>query len=185
MVGGTSLSLQIGRRVSVDSDLFTAADYGSIDFKEIRSFLENKYTYCSSRNFDNVAFGTYFEIGYSESELIKVDLYYTDDFIFDEIEKDCIRMTFENEIIAMKLDVVLRSGRKKDFWDLHYYLDKVSIDEMISLYKKRYPYTDFSTIKNQFLNFESADLDFDPMCLLDKSGELIKLDFHQSINGNS
>lgn len=63
LVGGTSLSLQIGHRVSVDIDLFTAADYGSIDFKEIRSFLENKYPYCSSRNLDNVAFGTYFEVG--------------------------------------------------------------------------------------------------------------------------
>ena len=185
LVGGTALSLQIGHRMSVDIDLFTAADYGSIDFKEIRSFLENKYPFCLSRNLDNVSFGTYFEIGYSESELIKIDLYYTDDFIFDEIENDCIRMASENEIIAMKLDVVLRGGRKKDFWDLHYYLNKVSIDEMISFYEKRYPYTDCSGIKSQFVNFELADPDFDPMCLLNKSWELIKLDFHQSIDGNS
>lgn len=185
LVGGTSLSLQIGHRVSVDIDLFTAADYGSIDFKEIRSFLENKYPYCSSRNLDNVAFGTYFEVGNSKKDFVKIDLYYTDEFIFDLVYQDDIRMASENEIIAMKLDVVLRGGRKKDFWDLHYYLDKVPIDEMISFYEKRYPYTDCSTIKSQFVNFELADADFDPMCLLDKSWELIKLDFHQSINENS
>jgi hypothetical protein len=185
LVGGTSLSLQIGHRVSVDIDLFTAADYGSIDFKEIRSFLENKYPYCSSRNLDNVAFGTYFEVGNSKKDFVKIDLYYTDEFIFDLVSKDDIRMASENEIIAMKLDVVLRGGRKKDFWDLHYYLNKVSIDEMISFYEKRYPYNDCSGIKSQFVNFELADLDFDPMCLLDKSWELIKLDFHQSIGGNS
>jgi hypothetical protein len=39
LVGGTALSLQIGHRESVDIDLFTDADYGSIDFKEIGSFL--------------------------------------------------------------------------------------------------------------------------------------------------
>ncbi|MFV5701063.1 nucleotidyl transferase AbiEii/AbiGii toxin family protein [Flavobacterium sp. XS2P12] len=185
LVGGTSLSLQIGHRVSVDIDLFTAADYGSIDFKEIRSFLENKYPYCSSRNLDNVAFGTYFEVGNSKENFVKIDLYYTDEFIFDSVSKDNIRMASENEIIAMKLDVVLRGGRKKDFWDLHYYLDKVPIDEMISFYEQRYPYNDYSTIKSQFLNFELADADFDPLCLLDKSWELIKLDFFESINKNS
>jgi predicted nucleotidyltransferase component of viral defense system len=185
LVGGTSLSLQIGHRVSVDIDLFTDADYGSIDFKEIRSFLENKYSYCSSRNLDNVAFGTYFEVGNSKEDFVKIDLYYTDEFIFDLVSKDNIRMASENEIIAMKLDVILRGGRKKDFWDLHYYLDKVPINKMISFYKQRYPYTDCSTIKSQFVNFELADADFDPLCLLVKSWELIKLDFFESINRNS
>jgi hypothetical protein len=177
LVGGTALSLQIGHRMSIDINLFTAARYGSIDFKEIRSFLENKYPVCLSRNLDNVAFGTFFEVGYSENELIKVDLYYTDDFIFDNLVVENIRMATENEIIAMKLDVVLRNGRKKDFWDLHYYLNKVSIDELIDLYEQRYPYSDSSVMKSQFVNFVSADLDYNPLCLLDKSWEIIKLDF--------
>jgi predicted nucleotidyltransferase component of viral defense system len=185
LVGGTALSLQIGHRMSVDIDLFTATDYGSIDFKEIRSFLENKYPICISRNLDNVAFGTYFEVGYSTGVLIKVDMYYTDEFIFESVDKEGIRMASENEIIAMKLDVVLRGGRKKDFWDLHYYLEKVTIAEMILLYEQRYPYNDCSAIKTQLVNFEAADADFDPICLLDKSWELIKLDFFEKINKNS
>jgi len=185
LVGGTSLSLQIGHRMSVDIDLFTAADYGSIDFKEIRSFLEDKYPYCSSRNLDNVGFGTFFEVGNSKEDFVKIDLYYTDEFIFESVDKEGIRMASENEIIAMKLDVVLRGGRKKDFWDLHYYLDTVTIDEMILIYEQRYPYNDCSTIKSQFVNFDSANDDFDPICLLDKSWELIKLDFFERVNNNS
>jgi predicted nucleotidyltransferase component of viral defense system len=169
LVGGTALSLQIGHRMSVDIDLFTSVEYGSIDFKEIRSFLENKYPFYLSRNLDNVSFGTFFEVGFSENDLVKVDLYYTDDFIFEKIEKESIRMASENEIIAKKLDILLRNDRKKDLWDLHYYLDKVSIDKMISFYEQRYPYTDCSNMKSQFGNFESADLDYDPFCLLDKS----------------
>ena len=34
LVGGTSLSLQLGHRISIDIDLFTDSPYGSVDFKE-------------------------------------------------------------------------------------------------------------------------------------------------------
>jgi len=39
LVGGTALSLQLGHRISVDIDLFTDADYGSIDFDIKRNSL--------------------------------------------------------------------------------------------------------------------------------------------------
>ena len=178
LVGGTSLSLQLGHRMSVDIDLFTGVEYGSIDFKSIREFLEHKYPYCSSRNLENVAFGTYFEVGNSKDDFVKIDLYYTDDFIEPPIIMESIRMATTNEIIAMKLDVILRGGRKKDFWDLHYFIDKINLDEMISLFQKRYPYNDdYTKIREQFTNFEIANTDFEPICLLDKNWEIIKLDF--------
>ena len=81
LVGGTSLSLLLGHRMSVDIDLFTNADYGSIDYKAIRAFFELKYPYCASRSLENIGFGTYFEVGNSKDEFVKVDLYYTDEFI--------------------------------------------------------------------------------------------------------
>jgi predicted nucleotidyltransferase component of viral defense system len=182
LVGGTSLSLQIGHRMSVDIDLFTDMDYGSINFEDIKNFLENKYDYCSYRNIERVGMGTYFEVGNSKTDFVKVDLYYTDNFVFEELIEDDIRMASENEIIAMKLEVVNQNGRKKDFWDLHYYLDKMSINEMIELYEKRYPYNDFSNIKSQFMNFENADEDFNPICLLNKNWEEIKLDFIEKLS---
>lgn len=182
LVGGTSLSLQLGHRMSVDIDLFTDNEYGSIDYKDIREFFESRYPYCSSRNLDNVSFGTYFEVGNSKDDFVKVDLYYTDDFIENAIEFGKIRMATTNEIIAMKLEVILQGGRKKDFWDLHYFIDKVQLEEMIALFKKRYPYNeDFEQIKKLLLNFEKAENDLEPICLLGKEWEIIKLDFHQFV----
>lgn len=35
LVGGTSLSLRLGHRKSVDIDLFTNAPYGSLDFSDL------------------------------------------------------------------------------------------------------------------------------------------------------
>lgn len=109
-------------------------------------------------------------------------MYYTDNFVFDEIKEANVRMASSQEIIAMKLDVINRDGRKKDFWDLHFFLDHYSLDEMILFYEKRYPYQDSSTIKTQLLNFEKANGDFNPVCLLNKEWELIKLDFYELLN---
>ena len=39
LVGGTSLSLQLGHRISIDIDLFTDSDYGSLNFEDIERFL--------------------------------------------------------------------------------------------------------------------------------------------------
>jgi predicted nucleotidyltransferase component of viral defense system len=183
LVGGTALSLQIGHRMSVDIDMFTDAKYGSIDFKDIRSFLENKYRHCTSRNLDNVAFGTYFEVGNSRDNVVKIDFYYTDDFVFETIIDENVRMVSEKEIIAMKLNVIINGGRKKDFWDLHYFLDKYSFQEMVMFYEKRYPYNDNSELlRTKIFDFGLADLDFEPHCLLHKNWELIKLDFIEKID---
>ena len=54
-------------------------------------------------------------MGNSKEDFIKIDLHYTDDFIFDIVSKDTITMTCENEIIAMKLYIILRGSRKKRF----------------------------------------------------------------------
>jgi predicted nucleotidyltransferase component of viral defense system len=183
LVGGTALSLQIGHRMSVDIDMFTDTDYGSVDFDKIRTFLKNNYDFYNTSPVEIVAFGTYFEIGNSENDFVKLDLYYTDPYIDAIQEVSTIRMATVPEIIAMKLDVILRGGRKKDFWDLHYFLDKYSIDEMISFFEKRYPYNDdFVKIKEMLVNFDAADLDFDPNCLLDKNWEMIKIDYAEKLN---
>ncbi|QBN20673.1 nucleotidyl transferase AbiEii/AbiGii toxin family protein [Flavobacterium nackdongense] len=182
LVGGTALSLQIGHRMSVDIDLFTDAEYRSIDFKSVKKFLQNKYTYFNTSSTDIVAFGTYFEVGNSKNDFVKIDLYYTDDFVFEELVVDTVRMASLEEIIAMKLDVVLRGGRKKDFWDLHYFLEKITFNEMISYFQKRYPYNDdFSKIRPMIVDFTAADLDFEPNCLLSKNWEFIKMDFIEKI----
>jgi hypothetical protein len=45
LVGGTALSLYCGHRMSVDIDLFTEAEYGTIDFDGIEDYLVKQFTY--------------------------------------------------------------------------------------------------------------------------------------------
>lgn len=183
LVGGTSLSLQIGHRKSVDIDLFSDATYGSIDFKEIENYLKSTFPYIDSFSDLGPAMGKSYSIGTDEKNVVKLDLYYTDGFIQQPIiADDNIRLATVEEIIAMKVDVVQRGGRKKDFWDLHTVLDHYSIEKMLELHLLRYPYGhDKDLIIKNFTNFRLADGDFDPICLHGKYWDFIKDDIKESV----
>ena len=177
LVGGTALSLQIGHRESVDIDLFTDSEYGSIDFQLIDSYLKGNFKYVDFLDIQPALGRSYF-IGDSKDDSVKLDVFYTDSFIQSPIEVDGVRMATIEEVIAMKVDVIQRGGRKKDFWDLHEFIEKYNINEMLALHQKRYPYAhDANIIKQNFKNFEIADDDFDPICLKGKYWVFIKEDF--------
>ena len=132
LVGGTSLSLQIGHRMSVDIDLFTDALYGSIDFREIDSYLRKVFPYVSPANLpDLVGMGVFYIVGNSEDESFKLDIFYSEPFAFPTVNVDDVRLASKEEIAAMKIDIVQRGGRKKDFWDIHALLNDYSITQMI------------------------------------------------------
>lgn len=182
LVGGTSLALQLGHRISVDIDLFSDVLYGSIDFDELDAYLKEHYTYFSSSIPGPAAMGKQYFIGKNETEAVKLDLYYTDGFIRPLLIKDGIRMATVDEIIAMKIDVIQRGGRKKDFWDLHELMDAYSFETMLKLHEERYPYThDQNLILQKLIDFSNADDDFEPQCLKGKYWEIIKLDIIEAL----
>lgn len=183
LVGGTSLSLQLGHRISVDIDLFTDVEYGSIDFDQIDSKLQDKFSFVEMQYEGNNSFGKSYFIGQNEDDIVKVDLFYTDKFIRPVLVYDSIRMASIEEITAMKMEVIGQNGRKKDFWDIHELMDVMSIKQMIELHSERYPYT-FTPeyLKNKLIDFQYADADFDPICLKGKYWELIKQDIEEEVS---
>lgn len=74
----------------------------------------------------------------------------------------------------MKLDVVARGGRKKDFWDIHELAGIYSPMKMLDLYEK-HPYS-FSRedVIQGFRNYTIADDEPDPHCLRSKDWDIIK-----------
>ncbi|MCA1752882.1 MAG: nucleotidyl transferase AbiEii/AbiGii toxin family protein [Flavobacteriales bacterium] len=182
LVGGTSLSLQLGHRKSDDIDLFTDAEYGSIDFLKIEHVLREKFSYVDSLPGDIIGMGKSFFIGNKASDSVKLDLFFTDNFVFPLIGFKDIRLASMEEIAAMKLDVIGRGGRKKDFWDFHALLEKFSLNEMIDFYINRYPYN-FSReeVMKALTNFERAEYEFTPICLKGKVWEIIKLDIQELV----
>jgi hypothetical protein len=83
----------------------------------------------------------------------------------------------------MKLEVLGNGGRKKDFWDLHALFKQYNIQTMINLHHERYPYSHSpEELRTAFTNFNEAENDFAPVCLLGKEWPLIKLDFMEWLN---
>jgi hypothetical protein len=182
LVGGTSLSLQLGHRMSDDIDLFTDEPYGSLDFTAIDKFLRKTFKYVSDLAPGPVGMGVSHLVGHSKDESVKLDLFYMDTFIQPALQIGPYRLATVEEIIAMKIDIIQRKARKKDFWDLDELLNSYSIEQMIALHKQRYPYNhDEKLIRENFTDFERADEDFTPICLKGKHWELIKLDFVERV----
>lgn len=177
LVGGTALSLHRGHRISVDIDLFTDEVYGTVNFDLIEEYLNKKYPYVDTFPFQEIGLGRSYFIGENSDNCIKLDLYYTDKFIDDIVEVDTIRLASVGDIIAMKIDVILRKGRKKDFWDINEIQSSYSIHQMAEFHRRRYPYSyGLVELKKKLTDFSLADADFDPVCLKGSHWELIKLD---------
>jgi len=141
LVGGTSLSLQIGHRMSDDIDLFTDETYDSIDFKVLDASLREVFPYVSSLGNGQVGMGISYLIGNKEDDTIKLDLFYTDPFMQPHLQIGPYRLATIEEIVAMKIDIVQRKARKKDFWDIHELLNAYTPSKMIGLHAQRYPYS--------------------------------------------
>ena len=182
LVGGTSLSLQQGHRESIDIDLFTDAEYGSIDFNRLEEILNDVFPYVVTSSVGEVVFGRSYFVGEDENNALKLDIYYTDPFVFPLLEEGNIRLAANEEIAAMKFEVIANGGRKKDFWDIHELLDVFTLEQMLDFYEQRNPYgATREELLVQCIDFSLAEDDLTPNCYKDKVWELIKLDIEEQV----
>lgn len=143
LVGGTSLALQRGHRRSIDIDLFSDMDYGTMPLTQIKTDLESIFPVHRDLEYlNNSSLGYSLRLGYDNDNVVKVDLFYTDKFIFEPIVEDGLLLAEEREIAAMKLLAIGNgSYRQKDYWDIRELLDTYSLADMIKWCLTRHPYS--------------------------------------------
>ena len=129
LVGGTSLALQLGHRLSVDLDLFTDTDFNE---DTLRSYLEQYYQ---------------FQADFIERSTVKGEI--------NGVQIDCIahcypwlkpcrqdngwRLAQLEDIAAMKLNAIAGNGtRIKDFIDVAYLSSVFSLEQMLGFYEQKY-----------------------------------------------
>ena len=129
LVGGTSLALQLGHRLSVDLDLFTDTDFNE---DTLRSYLEQNYQ---------------FQADFMERSTVKGEI--------NGVQIDCIahcypwlkpcrqdngwRLAQLEDIAAMKLNAIAGNGtRIKDFIDMAYLSSVFSLEQMLGFYEQKY-----------------------------------------------
>ena len=130
LVGGTSLTLQLGHRNSIDIDLFTQ---NSFEDDYIIDFIKSKYTFKEVFRRKNTVIGFINEI--------KVDFIRHDyPFVKPPITEEGITFLSKEDIAAMKLNAIVQSGKRlKDFIDIYFLLEHFSIADMLEFYSIKYP----------------------------------------------
>ncbi len=145
LVGGTTLSLKLGHRMSVDIDLFTDRDF---DAHQISRHLAQTY---SAENIKTLKNGIFCFING-----IKVDILAHQYPKLNKVEKvDGIRMLSLQDIGAMKLKAILHSGtRLKDFVDMYFLLEQLPLQKITEGFVQKYPDVNVQMAHNALLYFE-------------------------------
>lgn len=150
---GTSLSLQIGHRISDDLDLFSAEP---LDMIQIQLLLTEKYGFEPS----SITLNTI--IGFLNG--IKIDVFYHPfPWLDNAVEEDGIRLASLSDITAMKMHAIINSGKRpKDFVDLAFLSMHFSYNEMKNLLLKRYPSYDPIMADKAVIFFDDIEEDLFP-----------------------
>jgi len=127
LVGGTALTLQLGHRTSTDIDLFTQKTQNTVT---LINYFKDK--------FKNI------EIKVANDDFIRI---YTNDIKIEMVQyenkiletskfEEGIKFLGINEIAAMKLDAITKRTEPRDFIDIAYLLQEISLKKMFELYKE-------------------------------------------------
>lgn len=170
--GGTNLALRLGHRLSIDLDFFTDTSFQNnrifkaitTEFPTAELLFEQNQTMMFS--IDN----------------IKVDfvLYpFKWQFPFETIED--ARLITLQDIIPMKLQALSNRFAKKDFWDIAFILKSYSLTQLLEIFKSKFPQIDVGYIIHSLTNFEDAEQEQDPVVLLPKTWEEIKIELQRDV----
>lgn len=129
LVGGTSLALQIGHRISVDLDLFTEKEF---EADELREYLERNYHLQT----DYQAFATV----KGEIDGVQVDcIAHAYPWLKPFVLEEGVRLASLEDICAMKLNAIAGNGtRIKDFVDVAFLSSMFSLEQMLQFYEEKY-----------------------------------------------
>jgi len=176
--GGIGLCMHLNHRSTNEIDLYTDLPFDEAAFQKINSYLIYTFGITEHSKFPVKGKGIAFFIYNLNQDYVKVELHYNTPIIHPPVTEEDIRFVSTEDTIAMKLESIRAGGTKLDFWDLHTVMNTYSLMDMLALHEERYVDSHNSEeIIRQLQNFERANDDFQPKCLLRKNWQLIKLDF--------
>lgn len=152
LVGGTALALQLGHRLSVDLDLFTTQAF---DKNELIESLSEKFDLSIESE------GVSMVITYIDG--VKVDFVKMGyPILFPALHIEGIRMLDVRDIAPMKLKAIAQRGSKKDFFDIYFLLQQMSLEEILRLFREKFKQHEIFHIVKSLTYFEDAEQSADP-----------------------
>lgn len=164
LVGGTSLALRYGHRISIDVDLFT---HESFDVSALRSALTARFDLTESSLAANTFAGL--------CNGIKTDFIAHRYPLVGAVEViDELRLLSVEDTAAMKLNAVANRGSKKDFYDIYELLQHFSCDTLLRFYSQKYPQGSVWNVQKSLIYFDDAETEPEPVDLKSRNWEQVK-----------
>jgi hypothetical protein len=174
LAGGTAAALQLGHRISVDFDFFTAKEF-------VPKVFSHKLSNLGSFDEEQAGKGTVL----GKFKGIKFSLFvYKYPLIFPVLSYSALRVADIRDIAAMKIDAIAGRGAKRDFIDL-YFICKTGyrLDEILTFYHKKYGRvaSNLIHIQKSLVFFSDAESEEMPRMLKEVGWEEIKKYFEVEI----
>lgn len=148
LAGGTGLALQLGHRTSLDFDFYSKIHFDSQ--KLVASFQEKSKDLIINRIVKDTLILTADGVSFSL-------FYYPYKLIGKKIELKGIKIASIQDIAAMKLIAVAMRGKRRDFIDIYYLLEKYSLSDLLGFVKAKYPSFEEMMVLKGLIYFEDAE----------------------------
>ena len=159
LVGGTSLALQIGHRLSIDLDLFSIAPF---EVEPFHKHLIDTY------NFEVDKLGINTLIGSISG--IKTDfITHAYPLVKPLLLEENLRLASMTDIAAMKLNAISHSGQRlKDFMDIYFLLEIMPLSLMLDAYEAKYSHSNPAIPLKAVVYFDDIDFGADAPIMVKK-----------------
>jgi predicted nucleotidyltransferase component of viral defense system len=172
LVGGTSLALRFGHRMSVDLDFFRPEKF---DNKVVAAALAADFPSFQLTNDNSNGMMAFIE-------KVKVDFVtYRYPLLHPYETIEGVRMMSLQDVVAMKLGAISNRGAKKDFYDLHTLLKEIGLDEILRCYALKFPNHDPMIPLRSMIYFEDAEETETPKSLVKTTWVKVKAEIQKAV----
>lgn len=151
LAGGTALALQLGHRTSKDLDFYTKEHFEPRELHEKfrGAFCEENVSQAIIAK-DTLKF----EINITDISIFR----YPYRLIRPLQEYQQVKLASSEDIAAMKIEALLTRGKKRDFVDIYFLIEKYGLENVLKFVQKKYPhaYNEFSCLTS-LTYFEDAE----------------------------
>jgi hypothetical protein len=180
LVGGTSLSLQLGHRKSDDLDFFTDR---SFDILEVKNAILKYNPEVLFLNETRQGFSFSLPLPGQPDDTRKLDIYnWAVKFIRPINKEGVIRLASLEDIAAFKLDAICHRKEKKDYVDIAVLLKEFTFSQMLEFYKEKFPMNDKRIVLTQILDIDGCKDSVEPVMLIDLSPDQAFHKIEQVVN---
>jgi predicted nucleotidyltransferase component of viral defense system len=150
LAGGTALALQLGHRDSIDFDFFKNGDFDTKKlFEELKEAFHD-YEIKKVQDEKNT-------LTIILNENIKISFFaYKYKLLFPLIDEEYLSIASVKDIACMKLSAITSRATEKDYVDLYYILQDISLDELLKLSKEKFSSIDENIILKSLIYFDDV-----------------------------